>query len=553
MVGFNNDTLMANAVVATTLITTPRITISNVPTVGTDGTNKAYVDLIAMGSVYKAPCYCASTINITATYNNAAAGVGATLTNAGTMAAFSVDGVSPPINSRVLIKDQTALPNNGIYTLTTVGSGAANWVLTRATDYDSSAEIVPGTLVPVEFGDANDSTLWLEIATVTTVGTDPIVFIQFGSAPLVVDQYAVLVGGLNNTVVSIDPSATSGMAFTSTGSSSNPTFSNAVVVAGGGTGVESFANNNSIVLTGATSTSSLTSLTSGTSGLPLVSQGAGTSPSFSSINVPAGGTGVSSFSNNNSLILTGASSLAAITSLASGASGTVLTSNGSGIAPSFQAASSNAISSLNAQVFTSSGTYTPTTNMSFCIVTICGAGGGGGNTSGPSNSAGGGGGAGGTVQMLFTAAQIGASQFVTLGTGGTGGNNGSNSTFGSYITSAGGSSGQTHSGAASGGSGGSSSSNTGILLINYPGQGGTFGMSGSSGGTATFAGGSGGATFMGGGASGSAVVTSSGFNQNGNNSSQGGGGGSGALSMSNSASIGGSGGNGYCTILEFIS
>lgn len=67
------------------------------------------------------------------------AGVGATLTNAGTKAALQIDGVSLSVTNRVLVYNQTNAYENGIYTVTTVGTpdpGGTNWVLTRATTED---------------------------------------------------------------------------------------------------------------------------------------------------------------------------------------------------------------------------------------------------------------------------------------------------------------------------------------------------------------------------------------------------------------------------------
>jgi len=61
-------------------------------------------------------------------------GVGATLTNAGTQVALEVDGVTLSVADRVMVRLQTNGFENGVYTVTTVGSGATNWVLTRATD-----------------------------------------------------------------------------------------------------------------------------------------------------------------------------------------------------------------------------------------------------------------------------------------------------------------------------------------------------------------------------------------------------------------------------------
>ncbi len=146
-----------------------------------DAATKAYADLSGGGFTVILSAAAATTANLNAT--PAGAGVGATLTNAGAMAAFSVDGYAASLNDRILVKNQTLSQHNGVYTVTTVGSGAVNWVLTRATDYDQAAEIQPGTLIAVNNGTANANTSWLETATVVTVDTDPILFSQFTFAP----------------------------------------------------------------------------------------------------------------------------------------------------------------------------------------------------------------------------------------------------------------------------------------------------------------------------------------------------------------------------------
>lgn len=152
------------------------------PTNALGAVTKQYVDAIAAGIDIKDPAYAATTGALTALYANGVAGVGATLTNTAALAAFSVDGVSPPLNSRILVKNQGTTFQNGIYTLTVVGSGAVAWVLTRATDYDQSSEISTGDLVIVENGTANAVTSWLQTATVATIGTDAITFVQFSGA-----------------------------------------------------------------------------------------------------------------------------------------------------------------------------------------------------------------------------------------------------------------------------------------------------------------------------------------------------------------------------------
>jgi len=178
-----------------------KITNLATPTASTDAATKGYVDGVAEGLHIHAASYAATTANLNATYSNGTAGVGATLTNAGTQAAFATDGVSPSINARILVKNQTATSQNGIYTLTTVGSGSVNWVLTRATDFDSAAEISGGDFTFVDAGSTLANTGWVSVDEVTTVGTDPIVFQQFSGAGTYTASDGVLLTGTNFTGV----------------------------------------------------------------------------------------------------------------------------------------------------------------------------------------------------------------------------------------------------------------------------------------------------------------------------------------------------------------
>lgn len=122
------------------------------------------------------PLKVATTAALTVVYNNGTAGVGATLTNAGALAALSIDGVSLSVNDRVLVKDQASTFQNGLYSVTTVGDGATAWVMTRLADYDSASEIDPGDFFTVWSGTVNGKTQWIQLSTVTTVGTDAITF-----------------------------------------------------------------------------------------------------------------------------------------------------------------------------------------------------------------------------------------------------------------------------------------------------------------------------------------------------------------------------------------
>jgi hypothetical protein len=129
------------------------------------------------------------------------------------------------------------------------------------------------------------------------------------------------------------------------------------------------------------------------------------------------------------------------------------------------------------QRFTASGTYTPTAGMKFAIVEMVGGGGGGGNTTASSTttlSVGSGGGAGGYIKALMTAAQIGASQAVTIGAGGIGGGTGGNTTLGTLLTANGGGGGTAGAASnfsgSSGGIGGAFTITTGTNISSQSGM-----------------------------------------------------------------------------------
>ena len=187
---------------------------------------KQYVDgLVTQGISYHSPVYVevpSTTGNLNATYNNGTAGVGATLTNAGTQAAFTADGIAIPLNSRVLIYNQTNQFENGVYTLTTVGSGSTNWVLTRATDANTYGLRDPNAL---GYNDAffvtNGNTGAGETYVCTTSGV-----ITFGTTAITFAQ------------ISSSQVYSAGTGLTLTGTQFSLTAP--VVVANGGTGLTSF-------------------------------------------------------------------------------------------------------------------------------------------------------------------------------------------------------------------------------------------------------------------------------------------------------------------------
>lgn len=147
------------------------------PVSAQDAATKNYVDQNALNGT---SVYAATTTNLTVT--QAGSGVGATLTNAGAQAVFSLDGVNPPLNSNVLVKNLAAPQNEGIYTVTDVGSGATNWVLTRSTGYDTTTEINNTGLIIIQNGSTLAGQAWYNTATIVTVDTTAFNFVRFGSS-----------------------------------------------------------------------------------------------------------------------------------------------------------------------------------------------------------------------------------------------------------------------------------------------------------------------------------------------------------------------------------
>lgn len=131
----------------------------------------------------RAPVIAATTAALPAcTYANGTAGVGATLTGNANGALAAQDGVTLTATQRLLVKDQAAPAQNGVYAVTTVGTGGTPFVLTRVTDFDTSAEITDGAYFFVGQGTALGDSAWVMTTNgAITVGTTGIVFVQFSA------------------------------------------------------------------------------------------------------------------------------------------------------------------------------------------------------------------------------------------------------------------------------------------------------------------------------------------------------------------------------------
>jgi hypothetical protein len=335
-------------------------TVSTTPTGANDLANKSYVDTQVSSGItyhtavkYEVPN---TTGNLTATYNQpggAGVGVGATLTNAGTKAAFAPDGPTTSIGDRILVYNQTNAFENGIYEVVTVGTpdpGGTNWVLRRTTDADTYATKSPtglgqGDAFFVTSGDTGaGETYVMNTVGVITFGTTSISFVQVSDSTLYTAG-----NGLQ---------LTSGTVFSLIAP---------VTTVNGGTGLTSFTSGGAVY---ASSTSALTTgtlpVTAGGSGATTLTGyliGNGTSAFTASATIPASaissGAALTRVDDTNVTLTLGGSpttALLAATSLTMGWTGQLAISRGGTNATATPTAGAVAYGTGTAYAFTSAGT-----------------------------------------------------------------------------------------------------------------------------------------------------------------------------------------------------
>jgi hypothetical protein len=175
-----------------------KLTNVGTPTSAADATTKAYVDALAGGFDYKESVRLAT------------AAAPAAYTRTSNVITFdangsqSVDGTATVLNDRILLKNGAAGADNGIYYVSTKGTGGAAEVWTRSTDADSSAEVTAGLSVFVSEGTTNGNTVWaITTDDAITLNTTSITFTMVG-APNTVQAGAGLVANGNALDVNVD-------------------------------------------------------------------------------------------------------------------------------------------------------------------------------------------------------------------------------------------------------------------------------------------------------------------------------------------------------------
>ena len=124
-------------------------------------------------------------------YANGSGGVGATLT-ATVYGALVVDSNTLALTNRVLVNGQANPAQNGVYSLTTLGTGGVYYVLTRTADFNTPSAINNAGDIPVvsSYG-TYAGTVWALNTYVTTIGVSAINYNQTNATPPVVIPHSV--------------------------------------------------------------------------------------------------------------------------------------------------------------------------------------------------------------------------------------------------------------------------------------------------------------------------------------------------------------------------
>jgi hypothetical protein len=292
------------------------------------------------------------------------AGVGATLTNAGAKAAIQIDGISLSLTNRVLVYNQANAFENGVYTVTTVGTpdpGGTNWVLTRATTEntfrpDSTTGLGQGDYFFVQEGltGAGESYV-LTTSNPIIIGTTNLTFTQFSASQVYSAGTGLTLAGttfsITNTAVTAGTYGTDARSMTL-----------AVNAQGQITSLfdQPIALNGNQITSGTVGSAYISGSYTGITGVGTLTAGTWNA---SAIDALYGGTGLTSYTAGDLLYASGTS---ALSKLALGTSSYVLTAGAS--APQYVAQSTLSVgSATNATNSANSAIAVDSTNANYFI------------------------------------------------------------------------------------------------------------------------------------------------------------------------------------------
>lgn len=300
------------------------------PTSAQDVVTKAYVDALVQGlSPKEAAKYATTTALPSCTYANGSSGVGATLT-ANANGALSIDSNSPTTGDRIVVKNQAAGLQNGIYTVTQAGSAGTPFILTRATDADQSGDL-NGAYVFVEAGTTNATTGWTISNTSTiTIGTTAITWSQFSGAGTYTAGTGLQLSGtqfsIDSTVVTTSGSQTITNKNFNSGTNTWPTFnqnttgSAATLTTPRTINGVSFDGSANITVAAAAGTLTGTTLAANVVTSSLTAVGTITTGTWSATTIATtkGGTGLTAYAIGDLIQATGVNTLSVLASVSAG-------------------------------------------------------------------------------------------------------------------------------------------------------------------------------------------------------------------------------------------
>jgi phage-related tail fiber protein len=140
------------------------------PVLAQDAATKAYADSLAQGYKWKEPVRAVTTANITLS------GV------------QTIDGVAIVANDRVLVRNQSAGIENGIYL-----AAAGAW--TRATDFDAASEVIGASCFASEGASLGNSVWVMTTDAPVTLGTTAMTFTQTNAGTSYTAGAGVVIAG----------------------------------------------------------------------------------------------------------------------------------------------------------------------------------------------------------------------------------------------------------------------------------------------------------------------------------------------------------------------